>query len=104
VQAIIKAALPVGKSSELLTREPLVSLSSLNVSKKGNLGLHKMTKSELAHSLNISRTMLYKLIARGMPWDSLEDAIRWRKKNLNPSRTKEYRAWLSQVLMSLGRR
>jgi hypothetical protein len=63
-----------------------------------------MTKSELAHSLNISRTMLYKLIAQGMPCDSSEAAIQWRKENLNPSKTKEYRTWLSQVLMRLEMR
>jgi hypothetical protein len=63
-----------------------------------------MTKSELAHSLNISRTMLYKLIAQGMPYDSVEAVVRWRKENLNPSRTKEYRAWLNKILMRLEKR
>jgi hypothetical protein len=63
-----------------------------------------MTKSALAHSLNISRTMLYKLIAQGMPWDSLEAATSWRRKNLNPSKTKDYRIWLNIVLVRLGKR
>jgi hypothetical protein len=34
-----------------------------------------MAKSELAHSLNISRTMISQLIAQGMPCNSLEATI-----------------------------
>tara|TARA_R110002073_G_scaffold331783_1_gene516975 strand:+ start:609 stop:1181 length:573 start_codon:yes stop_codon:yes gene_type:complete len=52
-----------------------------------------MNKSKLARDLDISRTMLYKLIARGMPTDSLEAAIEWRWSwlNMDLTQTKLYR-------------
>ncbi|MCP5251107.1 MAG: hypothetical protein H6939_05195 [Burkholderiales bacterium] len=50
-----------------------------------------MNKSKLARGLDISRTMLYKLEARGMPTDSLEAAIEWRRQNLDVTQTKQWR-------------
>lgn len=47
-----------------------------------------MNKSELARSLNISRQMVYKLAKQGMPTDSLESALAWRKRMLHPFMTK----------------
>ena len=48
-------------------------------------------KSQLARELGISRTMLYRLINRGMPTDSLESARKWRRYNLDTMQTKEWR-------------
>ncbi len=50
-----------------------------------------MNKSKLARDLDISRTMLYKLEARGMPTDSLDAAIEWRRQNLDVTQTKGWR-------------
>ena len=47
-----------------------------------------MNKSELARSLDISRQMVYKLEKQGMPTNSLEAALTWRKKMLHPFMTK----------------
>ena len=56
-----------------------------------------MNKTELARALGISRQMIYKLIDQGMPIDSVESAKQWRKMNLNPYRTKQYRLGLMQA-------
>ncbi|WP_430233943.1 hypothetical protein [Nitrosomonas communis] len=50
-----------------------------------------MTKTELAKELGISRRMLYKLIDRGMPADSVEAAIKWRQQNLDVTQTNDFR-------------
>ena len=50
-----------------------------------------MNKSKLACNLDISRTMLYKLEARGMPTDSLDAAIKWRRQNLDVTQIKSWR-------------
>jgi len=50
-----------------------------------------MKTVELAQQLDISRQMVNKLRKRGMPVDSLEAAIEWRNRNLNPITTKEGR-------------
>lgn len=47
-----------------------------------------MNISALARSLNISRQMVYKLAKQGMPTDSAENALTWRKKMLHPFMTK----------------
>lgn len=51
-----------------------------------------MTRAELAAALDISRAMVSKLERRGMPVDSLEAALRWRRRHLEPSRVKGTRA------------
>lgn len=56
-----------------------------------------MTKAELARRLNISRQMIYKLMAKGMPIDSLKSAQVWRDHHLNQRRIKQWRAMLSEV-------
>ena len=56
-----------------------------------------MYKNELASALGISRQMIYKLIKQGMPAGSVESAKHWRKMNLNPYRTKQYRVGLMQA-------
>ena len=56
-----------------------------------------MNKTDLAGALGISRQMIYKLIKQGMPIDSVESAKHWRKMNLNPYRTKQYRVGLMQA-------
>ena len=56
-----------------------------------------MNKTELARALGISRQMVHKLIKQGMPVDSVELAQQWRKMNLNPYRTKQYRVGLMQA-------
>ena len=55
-----------------------------------------MNKTELAQALNISRQMLYRQLKQGMPLN-LEAAKHWRKMNLNPYRTKQYRVGLMQA-------
>ena len=35
--------------------------------------------------------MAYRHIARGMPCDSLESAIQWRRRNLDVTQTKSWR-------------
>ena len=50
-----------------------------------------MKISDLAQNLKISRQMAYRLKARGMPCDSLESAIQWRRKNLDVTQTKTWR-------------
>lgn len=50
-----------------------------------------MNKSELASGLGISKQMVHRLINRGMPTDSVEAAIKWREKNLEPTQTKNFR-------------
>ena len=56
-----------------------------------------MNKMELARALGIYRQMVYKLIDQDMPVDSVESAKQWRKKILNPYKTKEYRLALVQA-------
>ncbi len=49
-------------------------------------------KTQLAKSLDISRTQLYKLEARGLPTDKgLEACIEWRRQNLDVTQTKNWR-------------
>jgi len=55
-----------------------------------------MKKKLLAEALGISRQMVYKLIGQGMP-DSIESARAWRRKNLSPCRTNDYRAGLQRA-------
>lgn len=50
-----------------------------------------MTKSELAKMLGVSPSMVSRLAKRGMPVDSLERALRWRKRHLEPGRMKGQR-------------
>jgi len=50
-----------------------------------------MNKSDLARSLNISLQMVYKLEMQGMPTESVESALAWRKKMLHPFMTKSGR-------------
>lgn len=50
-----------------------------------------MKISDLAQSLGISRQMTHRLKARGMPCDSLESAIEWRRQNLDITQTKRWR-------------
>lgn len=47
-----------------------------------------MTKKELAALLGISGAMVTRHSKRGMPTDSLERALRWRKRHLEPGRVK----------------
>ncbi|SFE41359.1 hypothetical protein [Nitrosomonas sp. Nm166] len=56
-----------------------------------------MNKTELARALGVSRQAIYRLIEKGMPIDSVESAKQWRKRNLNPYKTKEYRVALMQA-------
>lgn len=51
-----------------------------------------MKSKELAYALGISAAMVSKLAKRGMPTHSIEEAEKWRKKNLDPTRTKQNRA------------
>lgn len=48
-------------------------------------------KKELATALGISAAMVTKLSQRGMPVDSVEAAKDWRRRNLSPLHTKEFR-------------
>lgn len=50
-----------------------------------------MNKSKLARDLGISRTMVYKLEKRGMPTDSIKNAIEWRRLHLDTMQTKNWR-------------
>lgn len=50
-----------------------------------------MKVSNLAQRLGISRQMAYRLKALGMPCDSLESAIQWRRRNLDVTQTKTWR-------------
>ena len=56
-----------------------------------------MSKSELARNIGISRQMIYKLMAKGMPIDDLESALAWRKHHLNPRKTKSWKAMVTEV-------
>lgn len=51
-----------------------------------------MRKKDLAQGLNLSLTMVDRLLRRGMPSDSIEGAKRWRAKNLMSTKTKQHRA------------
>lgn len=50
-----------------------------------------MGMKDIAQALGISVVMGYRLRKRGMPIDSVEAARRWRDKNLDPCRRKEWR-------------
>lgn len=50
-----------------------------------------MRTSELAGELGISVQMCNRLKKRGMPCDSLQSAIEWRKRNLDVTQTKSWR-------------
>ena len=50
-----------------------------------------MNISALARSLGLSRQMVYKLANQGMPIDTLESAVAWRNKNINPFTSKALR-------------
>lgn len=50
-----------------------------------------MNKTELARELGISRQMLHRLAGKGMPTDSLDAAIKWRRENLDATQTKGWR-------------
>lgn len=46
-----------------------------------------MLKKELAELIGVSPSMVSRLAKRGMPTDSLERAVRWRKRHLETGRT-----------------
>lgn len=48
-----------------------------------------MKKKDLAFALGISGAMVSKLSARGMPTDTLEGALDWRQRHLDPGRVKD---------------
>lgn len=50
-----------------------------------------MQIKELSRLLGISRQMVTRLKKRGMPCDTLESAIEWRRKNLDVTQTKNWR-------------
>jgi len=50
-----------------------------------------MKTSDLAEGLGISVQMCNRLKKRGMPGDSLQSAIEWRKRNLDITQTKSWR-------------
>ena len=50
-----------------------------------------MRTSDLAEKLGISQQMCNRLKKRGMPCDSLQSAIEWRKRNLDTTQTKSWR-------------
>lgn len=56
-----------------------------------------MTVSELARRLNISRQMVYRLKAKGMPVDDLESAQSWRNRCLNQRKTKSWKVFVAGV-------
>jgi hypothetical protein len=47
-----------------------------------------LKQSELADGLDISTRQVRKLVARGMPTDSLKAALAWRSANLEPTQRK----------------
>jgi hypothetical protein len=51
-----------------------------------------MLRKDLATALGISVQMVGRLKKRGMPVDSISSAQKWRNRNLQISRTREYRA------------
>ncbi|MDP3279949.1 MAG: hypothetical protein U1D41_05740 [Nitrosomonas sp.] len=50
--------------------------------------MKKLTISELARQIGISRELLHRHRQRGCPTDSLESALAWREKNLDHTQTK----------------
>jgi hypothetical protein len=50
-----------------------------------------MQITDLARSLGISRQMVYKLRDKGMPTDNVQVAVEWRKRNIDPFRSKALR-------------
>ena len=51
-----------------------------------------MLKKDLAQALDLSPSMVSRLAKMGMPVDSIEAARRWRERNLETMRRKEFRA------------
>jgi hypothetical protein len=51
-----------------------------------------MKLKDLAYALKISPSMASRLVKKGMPDHSIEAAEKWRTKNLDPVRTKRFRA------------
>jgi hypothetical protein len=51
-----------------------------------------MKGKDLALALGISEAMVSKLRKRGMPTDSVERAVRWRRRHLEPGRVRGVRA------------
>jgi hypothetical protein len=45
-------------------------------------------KKDLAFALGLSAPMISKLCSQGMPHDSLENALAWRRRNIDPLRAK----------------
>ncbi len=50
-----------------------------------------METKQIAPLLGISIQMVNKLKRRGMPTDSLESAIEWRRQNLDVTQTRSWR-------------
>ena len=50
-----------------------------------------MLHKDLAKALGISGAMVSRLAKRGMPTDTVERAMRWRSRHLEPARTKAWR-------------
>jgi hypothetical protein len=57
-----------------------------------------MQLKDLAAGLGISAAMVTKLKKRGMPTDSVEAAAKWRRRHLEPARTKGMRMELPRVI------
>ena len=55
------------------------------------MGDKTIKTKELADLLGISQQMCNRLKKRGMPCDSLQNAIEWRKRNLDLTQTKSWR-------------
>ena len=55
--------------------------------------IRKLYQKDLAAALGISAPMVTKLKGLGMPTHSIAAAKRWRQNSLNPTMTKEARAW-----------
>lgn len=51
-----------------------------------------MNQKELAAALGISGAMVSKLAKRGMPVDDVDRAVKWRRRHLEPTRTKGVRS------------
>lgn len=49
-----------------------------------------MTQKELAAALNLTQQRVGQMVREGMPTDSVEAARTWRKRNVDPTRTKEW--------------
>lgn len=51
-----------------------------------------MKQSELCEALKLSKGQVSKLVARGMPTDSAENAEAWRRRNLEPMMVASHQA------------